>query len=121
MSDNREPARRTGNPLFNRGGDISNVRFQESLRARYDELVEAFGGPNAPEALYSQESDVRWTITGQDGTVATIYNWKDGPAYLGSRGTPVEDLCDWHVAGHDRRAVELVQAVLEAKRAKPDN
>jgi hypothetical protein len=34
--------------------------------------------------------------------VATIYNWKNGPNYIG-RGT-IEDIDEWNIGGHDLTA-----------------
>jgi hypothetical protein len=39
-------------------------------------------------------------------------NWKDGPAYCGSAGTPVVKIKDWHVGGRCREALWLVEELI---------
>jgi hypothetical protein len=40
--------------------------------------------------------------------VATIYNWKNGPAYTGDDSIEVERIHDWNIGGHTQSAVSLV-------------
>ena len=54
----------------------------------YTILVKTFGEPNAEGDGY--KVDAEWNLLTPDG-IATIYNYKDGPSYMGSDGTPVED------------------------------
>ena len=65
----------------------------------YSKLVEAIGEPNAMSDGY--KTDVEWAFK-RDGVVATIYNWKNGPNYIG-RGT-IEDIDEWNIGGHDLTA-----------------
>jgi hypothetical protein len=65
----------------------------------YAKLVELIGEPNAMSDGY--KTDVEWAFE-RDGVVATIYNWKNGPNYIG-RGT-IEDVDEWNIGGHDLTA-----------------
>ena len=65
----------------------------------YAKLVEIIGEPNSTSDGY--KTDVEWAFE-RDGVVATIYNWKNGPNYIG-RGT-IEDIDEWNIGGHDLTA-----------------
>ena len=83
----------------------------------YKELKSLFGAPIKRD---DGKTDAQWQIKFSDGTIASIYNWKDGKAYLGDSGLPVEQITDWHVGGFGAQALVLVQITLELLReAKP--
>lgn len=65
----------------------------------YTKLVELIGEPN--DEIDGYKTDVGWAFE-RDGVVATIYNWKNGPNYIG-RGT-IEDIDEWNIGGHDLTA-----------------
>jgi hypothetical protein len=92
----------------------NRVAYGTSLKgyitATFDELVETFGSPGIGDEF---KIDAEWVVEFDDGTIATIYNWKDGRNYLGDEGSPVEDITDWHIGGTSQRAVDLVESVLE--------
>ena len=79
--------------------------------ASFDQLVRCFGEPHDEGDGY--KTDVEWLLQFEDGTVATIYNWKDGPNYLGAAGTPVDRITHWHIGGRDVRASRAVRRALE--------
>jgi len=73
----------------------------------YAELVKTFGEP----IVYGEfDSDgkvsVEWVIAFEDGTIASIYDWKQYEL-----GTPMGEY-DWHIGGKDDTAVQLVKDVL---------
>ena len=84
--------------------------LQGYIRADFDELVAAFGEPGNGDEY---KTDAEWIIEFNDGTVATIYNWKDGYNYCGEDGLPVECITEWHIGGNGQRSVDLVESVLE--------
>jgi len=67
------------------------------IKTTYDELVNVFGEPTT---LKGDKVNVEWTIKFSDGTVATIYDWKQSETPMG--------VYDWHIGGFNHRAVELV-------------
>lgn len=89
---------------------VSGTHLQGYIYEDYDRLVEAFGEPSEGDGY---KVDAEWIIEFDDGTVATIYNWKNGRNYCGGDGLDVEAITDWHIGGRSKRAVELVQAVLD--------
>ena len=87
------------------------------VTATYKELTNLFGVPIKDDAY---KVDAHWSVKFSDGTVATVYNWKDGKSYLGEKGADVKDITEWHVGGFGPSATILVQLTLELMReAKP--
>ena len=85
--------------------NTDGTSLQGQFDMPYAKLVEIIGEPNGQSDGY--KTDVEWAFE-RDGVVATIYNWKDGPNYAG--GGRIEDLTEWHIGGHDQRAVKLILA-----------
>jgi hypothetical protein len=86
--------------------------LQGTIEAEYKKLVELFGEPMAT-GFDDYKSDAEWAIVFEDGTRASIYNWKDGINYCGADGTPTEFITDWHIGGFNEDAVKRVQEILE--------
>jgi hypothetical protein len=71
-------------------------------------LVYCFGEPNYTSNEESEKVTCEWEIEFEDGTVATVYDWK---RY--EEGTPLaEEIYEWHIGGANARACELVSEVL---------
>jgi len=77
------------------------------IHVTYGALIETFGVPNieASDKVHNEWS-IRFT-DGDDDVYATIYDWKEQDAYDSHYGT-----YQWHIGGHDHRAVELVYEAL---------
>jgi len=98
--------------------DLEGTSLQGYLTATYNELVAAFGRV-APQ-FDDYKSDAEWDIQFEDGTVAAIYNWKNGVNYCGpEHGTPVQDITDWNVGARNPAAVGMIEEVLAVVRSKP--
>ena len=67
----------------------------------YATLVEKFGQPNIGKG---DKTNSEWALRFSDGTVATIYDYKEPM-------TPVTKY-DWHIGGLSNRAVHRVCAAL---------
>lgn len=72
----------------------------------YDELVEKLGEPHQSDGY---KVDAEWDLEFEDGTVATIYNYKTGKNYLGDEGYDTDEITDWHIGGAGEKSVEKVQ------------
>ena len=94
------------NTRITRTLDIDGTFLQGTIEATYAELVHAFG---LPERWDDPKVSTEWDLL-IDGTVATIHDWKDH--------APAEQITTWSVGGHNRAALECVQAALAAWRAK---
>jgi hypothetical protein len=88
--------------------DISELSFSCSVEASYDDLVTAFGAPTPMPN--GDKRDVMWTLKYSDDKVATIYNWKDGPSFLGVQGMNVQSIKQWNI-GELSRAESVVDRI----------
>jgi hypothetical protein len=77
--------------------DANGTSLQGYVEAYYHQLVEVFGEPEGG----GDKTTVEWCLQFADGTVATIYDWKEYETPMG--------LYRWHIGGKNRRAVGLVQ------------
>lgn len=76
--------------------------MQGYLNANFLDLISIFGEPDEGDGY---KKDANWDIQFKDGTVATIYNYKDGYNYCGDDGQPVDNITCWHIGGFDKRAL----------------
>lgn len=82
------------------------THLQGYIDAKYNELISLFGQPHDSDGY---KVDAEWDIQFADGTVATIYNYKNGKNYCGSSGTRKQDITHWHIGGFTKQAVNNVQ------------
>lgn len=87
---------------------LNGTSLQGYIEISYKELVEKLGKPNDGDGY---KVDAEWCVEFEDGTVATIYNYKDGKNYNGSSGTPKTKITDWHIGGNDERSYKQVHAL----------
>ena len=77
-------------------GVASGTSLWKRINATYEELKSIFGKPTYPTGD-GYKTDVEWVIKLDNGTVFTIYNWKDGKHYLGTSGLSKSQITDWHI------------------------
>lgn len=78
-----------------------------AIEADYQSLVNTFGEPNSTGDDYKVSCE--WVLRFEDGTYATIYDWKVSKKYRGDYyGIDAKDNTDWHIGGTTERAVDLV-------------
>ena len=75
--------------------DITGTCLQGTINTSYDRLVELFGEPTQLEA--DGKVQVEWVMKFTDGTLATIYDWKENQV--------PEGVTEWHVGGHTQHAL----------------
>ncbi|MFN6304369.1 MAG: hypothetical protein ACK42H_19455 [Planctomycetota bacterium] len=101
--------------------NINGSHLQGYVDAGYDELLTLFGKPHDGDGY---KVDAEWSVQFSDGTVATIYNYKNGRNYCGSSGTPKQSITNWHIGGFTKQAVDNVQIAVdlfrEQKAPKPE-
>jgi hypothetical protein len=88
---------------------INATSYQGEVDVSYKKLLDIFGIPLDGDGY---KVDAEWKILFEDGTIASIYNYKDGKNYNGKDGLATKKIRDWHIGGFDKRAVELVELVL---------
>ena len=81
-----------------------------TVQTTYWDLVHALGEPIEGDGY---KVDWMWEAEFEDGTIATVYNWKNGPNYLGDEGKGKDEIYLWHVGGKDGEAETLIQEVLD--------
>ena len=96
---------------------VNGASLVGEVKATYAELRSLFGKPLEWEC---GKVDAQWIVEFSDGTIATIYNWKDGVAYLGEAGLPVKKITDWHIGGLSPAAHTMVQIALDLSRESRD-
>jgi len=89
--------------------ETSGTHLQGYIQANYADLVSTFGAPTNSDGY---KVDAEWQVCFEDGTRATIYNWKNGKNYCGENGLELHEIQDWNVGGFDKFAVERVLRVL---------
>lgn len=100
---------------FQTNAEFESSSLQGYIDINYAELVDVFGTENSDGDGY--KVDAEWQIKFEDGTYATIYNYKDGRNYCGEDGLDVDDITDWHIGGQNERAVARVQEAVADYRA----
>ena len=81
---------------FTTEADVNGTSLQGYVQAYYHQLVEVFGEPEAG----GDKTTVEWCLSFEDGTVATIYDWKEYETPMG--------LHRWHIGGRNYEAVDRV-------------
>jgi hypothetical protein len=94
---------------FTRGANVNMTSLRGEIATTYGELVEIFGPPHSGPNADLDKVTCEWRLKFEDGTVATIYDWKTGYTPRG--------VYDWHIGGYpDTRVVELVEETIELHR-----
>ena len=92
---------------FTTGANVNMTSLQGYMPARYDQLVAVFGEPEG----CGDKTTAEWSLAFEDGTVATIYDWKEYETPMG--------LYSWHIGGMSKKAVDRVtQAFRQGAKAQ---
>ena len=89
--------------------ECNGTHLQGYITADYFKLVKLFGEPGCGD---DYKTDAEWSVKFDDGTIATIYNWKNGKNYCGSDGQAVESIRNWNVGGFNSNAVARIKELL---------
>lgn len=90
------------------------THLQGEIVTTYRRLCLVFGSPKDGDGI---KTDAEWTIRLADGRIATIYNWKNGKAYLGEDGTPTHMIGNWHIGGTEPSVVADITRLLAVEPA----
>ena len=94
--------------------NVGGTFLRGYIKASYEQLVKTFGEPHDPDGD-NYKTDVEWAFEFADGTIATLYNWKNGKNYLGeAEGLEVNDIYEWNVGGNSDKAVAKLLEKLRA-------
>ena len=93
---------------WRRGGELTGTSLKGYIETTYEQLESVFGEPMyGPNDTDGDKITCEWLITFQDGTVATIYDWKVDE-------TPF-DLYSWHIGGNNNKAKDYVSTLMRGK------
>jgi hypothetical protein len=91
--------------------EIVGSHGQGTIDATYAELEHCFGKPKGIHD--DHKCDVEWNIKFADGTIACIYNWKNGLNYCGvEKGLRLGQMTSFSVGGFNENAVTFVKAIV---------
>lgn len=91
--------------------DVNGTHLQGEIDASYRTLERIFGEPDESDQY---KTDARWYIKFADGTISTVYNYKDGKNYQGPDGIPTHKIRNWHIGGYNDKAVKKVIEAIKA-------
>lgn len=87
---------------FTKDALVDGASFKGDFYAYYHEILEVFGepdhGPNGKNG--DGKITCEWALEFEDGTVATIYDWKEPETPMG--------MYSWHIGGKSYDAVDRV-------------
>jgi len=96
---------------FTPAKDWQSSWLQGDMNTTYAKLVEVFGPEHSKGDDYKVQAE--WNLIFEDGTYATIYDYKEGDAYNGpGQGIPKEQVTDWHIGGTNPAAADRVKDAL---------
>ena len=90
--------------------DTGGTYLQGHIDTTYENIVSVLGKQHHNGDDY--KTDAEWNIKFKDGTIATLYNWKNGKNYCGDEGLDIEDITEWNIGGHSPRARDLLFSLL---------
>lgn len=97
----------------NTGATADGTHLQGYIDISYDDLVHLFGEPCNGDGY---KVDAEWVLEWDDGTVTTIYNYKDGPNYCDEDSVyqSISDKNDdWHIGGISKLAIYHLDEFLD--------
>ena len=79
--------------------DSNGTSGKGGFVCKYETLVKVLGEPLKGSDDFKTQAE--WNIEYKDGTITTIYDWKQGKGYLGEQGIEPEDVVEWNVGGNN--------------------
>lgn len=95
---------------FSNNADTCGTSLIGCVNISFDNLVEVFGKPNFDSLSGDDKVRIEWSIKFKDGTVATIYDWKN---YGRSNDWVKKNEKEWHIGGKSEKAFTNVVAEIK--------
>jgi hypothetical protein len=93
------------------GADASGTSLVGYIETTRQRIEEVFGAPSYSSNDNFEKVTVEWVIKFEDGSVATIYDWKRYEL-----GTPsLSEMYEWHIGGHNKKTALLVSEALSSQ------
>jgi len=95
---------------FTNDANANMTGFKGEFPITFAELVEIFGAPKYGPNADLDKTTCEWALTFEDGTIATIYDYKTNQTPMGEYA--------WHIGGHDAVAYTHVVDTIVLHRDK---
>ena len=90
---------------FTKTQPVNGSHLQGYIVATYDDLVQVFGASSyGPDDTGGDKVTCEWNLKFRDGTVATIYDWKEVYTPRGEYR--------WHIGGLNQAAVDRIHEAM---------
>ena len=89
---------------FTKDAGIDGTSLKGHITVTYNSLVKVFG---QPDSFGGDKTTVEWRLLFANGTVATIYDWKE----ITSPKDHPDDKYEWHIGGKN---IDAMQQVVDA-------
>lgn len=78
-----------------------------TITMSYEEIVSKLGKEHFG-ASGDDKTLAEWGLLFNDGTVATLYNWKNGKNYDPIDGLDLEEITEWNIGGNNNPLSEIL-------------
>ena len=85
---------------FTKNANANMTGSKGEVQITFAELVEIFGPPDVGPNADLDKTTCEWALQFEDGTVATIYDWK-------TSRTPMNEYA-WHIGGYSNDAYDRI-------------
>ena len=92
--------------------------FQNEVICSFEDLVSLFGEPLYYEGRVGFQTDVAWIFILNTGEVVTLYNWKNGPNYLGIEelyDNQIQNIIEWNIGAKTSKPASYIKRVIEKR------
>ena len=98
---------------YKKTDNVGGTFLQGYITIPYNSICNKLGEPSKADEY---KSDCEWAVEFDNGTVATLYNWKNGINYLGREyGIPKEEITNWNIGGNTKDAVTQLENILKGE------
>jgi hypothetical protein len=87
--------------------EASGASLKGYIQASLEQLYDAFDDAHFFRPSSLEKVQIEWILKFEDGTIATIYDWKKGGKIPYS-----DEVVEWNIGGHSSEAVTLVRQAL---------
>ena len=113
-----EPNNNEGEPMeYQTHNDViietSGTSLVGEIKLDYYDILNRLGNP--VKFGGGNKVSAEWEIEFYDGTVATLYNWKNGRNYCGEDGLELHQIDEWHVGGFNGKALDKVNELFKGE------
>ena len=91
--------------------DVNGTSLVGEIEITYATLKRVFGKEHCDGDGYKVQAE--WILRFEDGTIATIYDYKEGKNYCGKSGKPKSKVTCWHIGGDSQASMHRVTEAIQ--------